>query len=162
MAQNGTAFSQAAMGELHLVEDALREILELTDSAFRNRSEEDARRIEPLVQIVSELNTVLRRNHLRRLSLGECNMYVDSSFSNLGVEFRRIAAVCSNVGVATVVRIHPELADHEHLFFESLHTGGDEEFNAAYESAHDRYFRQMEEPEAPSGPAALSPQSVSG
>ena len=162
MAQNGTAFSQAAMGELHLVEDALREILELTDSAFRNRSEEDARRIEPLVQIVSELNTVLRRNHLRRLSLGECNMYADSSFSNLGVEFRRIAAVCSNVGVATVVRIHPELADHEHLFFESLHTGGDEEFNAAYESAHDRYFRQMEEPGAPSGPAALSPQSVSG
>ena len=153
MAQSGTGFSQAAMGELHVVEDALREILELTEGAFRSRSEEDARRIEPLVQIVSELNALLRRNHLRRLSLGQCNMYADSSFSNLGVEFRRIAAVCSNVGVATVIRIHPELADHEHLYFESLHTGGDAEFNAAYEDAHARYFRQLEESEPPARPA---------
>ena len=156
MAQNGTSFSQAAKEELHVVEDALREILALTDSTFRSRSEEDARRIEPLVQIVSELNTVLRRNHLRRLSSGECNMFADSSFSNLGVEFRRIAAVCSNVGVATVVRIHPELADHEHLYFESLHTGGDAEFNAAYEDAHARYFRQLEESEPPARPADVS------
>ncbi len=156
MAQSGTGFSQAAMGELHVVEDALREILELTEGAFRSRSEEDARRIEPLVQIVSELNALLRRNHLRRLSLGQCNMYADSSFSNLGVEFRRIAAVCSNVGVATVVRIHPELADHEHLYFESLHTGGDAEFNAAYEDAHARYFRQLEESEPPARPADVS------
>ena len=156
MAQSGTGFSQAAMGELHVVEDALREILELTEGAFRSRSEEDARRIEPLVQIVSELNALLRRNHLRRLSLGQCNMYADSSFSNLGVEFRRIAAVCSNVGVATVVRIHPELAAHEHLYFESLHTGGDAEFNAAYEDAHARYFRQLEESEPPARPADVS------
>ena len=156
MAQNGTSFSQAAKEELHVVEDALREILALTDSTFRSRSEEDARRIEPLVQIVSELNALLRRNHLRRLSLGQCNMYADSSFSNLGVEFRRIAAVCSNVGVATVIRIHPELADHEHLYFESLHTGGDAEFNAAYEDAHARYFRQLEESEPPARPADVS------
>ena len=156
MAQNGTSFSQAAKEELHVVEDALREILALTDSTFRSRSEEDARRIEPLVQIVSELNTVLRRNHLRRLSSGECNMFADSSFSNLGVEFRRIAAVCSNVGVATMVRVHPELADHEHLYFESLHTGGDAEFNAAYEDAHARYFRQLEESEPPARPADVS------
>ena len=156
MAQSGTGFSQAAMGELHVVEDALREILELTEGTFRSRSEEDARRIEPLVQIVSELNALLRRNHLRRLSLGQCNMYADSSFSNLGVEFRRIAAVCSNVGVATVIRIHPELADHEHLYFESLHTGGDAEFNAAYEDAHARYFRQLEESEPPARPADVS------
>ena len=72
-------------------------------------------------------------------------MYADSSYSNLGVEFRRIAAVCSNVGVATVVRVHPELADHEHLYFESLHNGTDPAFNAAYEDAHARYFRLLEE-----------------
>jgi phosphate:Na+ symporter len=145
MAQNGTSFSQAAVEELHMVEDALREILELTDLAFRVRDEEAARKIEPLVQIVSELVVILRRNHLRRLSTGQCNMYADSSFSNLGVEFRRIAAVCSNVGVATMVRVHPELADHEHLYFESLHNGSDAEFNAAYEDAHARYFRLLDD-----------------
>ena len=149
MAQSGTSFSQAAVEELHVVEDAIRETLSYTERAFAIRSEKDARKIEPMVQIVSELNAVLRRNHLRRMSLGRCNVYADSSFSNLGVEFRRIAAVCSNVGVATVVRIHPELTDHEHLYFESLHNGSDEEFNRAYEDAYARYFRLLEEAERP-------------
>jgi phosphate:Na+ symporter len=153
MEQSGTSFSPAAVEELHVVEDALREILELTEKAFHSRNEKAARKIEPLVQIVNELNTALRRNHLRRLSLGQCSIYADSSFSNLGVEFRRIAAVCSNVGVATVVRLHPELADHEHLYFESLHNGTDAEFNAAYEAAHARYFRRLEESEQAALPA---------
>ena len=145
MEQNGIRFSTAAVEEIHVVENALREILGLTEKAFRIRNEAAARQIEPLVQIVNELNTALRRNHLRRLSLGQCNMYADSSFSNLGVEFRRIAAVCSNVGVATVVRLHPELADHEHLYFESLHNGHDAEFNLAYEHAHAMYFQLLDE-----------------
>ena len=145
MVQNGTRFSHAAVEELHVVEGALREILDLTEKTFSMRDEDAARKIEPLVQTVNELSTALRRSHLRRLSLGQCNMYADSSYSNLGVEFRRIAAVCSNVGVATVVRVHPELADHEHLYFESLHNGSDPAFNAAYEDAHARYFRLLEE-----------------
>ena len=153
MVQNNTPFSQAAVKELHVMEDVLREILDLTERTFSGRDEESARKIEPLVQIVHELGTVLRRNHLRRMSLGQCNMFADSSFSNLGVEFRRIAAVCSNVGVATVVRLHPELADHEHLYFESLHTGGDAEFNEAYEVAHARYFQRLEASERTEAPA---------
>ena len=162
MAKSGTKFSPAAVEELHVAEDLLREILALAENAFRVRSEKSARKIEPLVQIVNELSTVLRRNHLRRLSLGQCNMYADSSYSNLGMEFRRIAAVCSNVGVATMVRIHPELTDHEHLYFESLHNGSDAEFNADYEAAYARYFRHLEssdqtaqEPAAPSEPAQV-------
>ena len=155
MHQSGTRFSQAAVEELHVVENALREILDLAETSFRIRNEKAARKIEPLVQIVNELTTVLRRNHLRRLSLGQCNMYADSSFTNLGVEFRRIAAVCSNVGVATVVRLHPELADHEHLFFESLHTGSDAEFNATYEAAHARYFPLPGDAELPLSGADL-------
>ena len=86
------------------------------------------------------------------------NAIADSSYSNLGVEFRRIAAVCSNVGVATVVRVHPELADHEHLYFESLHNGRDEEFNAAYEAARSRYYPLLSAAEtAPASDPAPAP-----
>jgi len=149
MSHDGTAFSQTAIGEIHVVESVLRQILENTEKTFRDRDEEAAREIEPLVQIVNELNTVLRRNHLQRLSQGTCSMFADIAFTNLGVEFRRIAAVCSNVGVATVVRIHPELADHEHLYFERLHNGGDVAFNASYEAAHALYFSQLPEGNPP-------------
>ena len=58
-------------------------------------------RIEPQVQVADELITVLKRNHLKRLSRGECNAYADVSFTNLMVELKRVASVCSNVGVAS-------------------------------------------------------------
>ena len=160
MAHDGTDFSHTAIGEIHVVESALRQILDHTEQTFRDRDEKAAREIEPLVQIVNELNTVLRRNHLRRLSLGECSMYADIGFTNLGVEFRRIAAVCSNVGVATVVRIHPELADHEHLYFESLHNGGDAEFNVAYEAAHTRFFSALSEGDHTDSAAAFPSEPI--
>lgn len=138
-----TAFSQTAIDEIGVIVEAIAQILDETEKTFQNRDVKAAHEIEPIVQIVGELITVLKRNHLRRMSLGQCSMYADISFTNLMVELRRIAAVCSNVGVATVVRINPELADHEHLYFESLHDGGDEEFNAAYEEAHAKYFSRL-------------------
>ena len=74
------------------------------------------------------------------MSTGECDAYADTTFSDLLVEYHRIGDVCSNVGIATLVRVHPELADHEHLHFEQLHSGGNEGFDAAYKRAYQRYF----------------------
>lgn len=143
MQKDGTKFSETAMSELRVLEAAIEDILADTEQAFRKRDLEAANRIEPKVQLVGEIVSQLRNNHLHRMSIGQCNVYADVSFSNLMVEFRRIAGVCSNVGVATVVRVHPELADHEHLYFESLHAGGDEDFNKVYQEAYDRFFTAL-------------------
>ena len=140
MAKSGTTFSTTALTELAVLEDATMNILDETEQTFRKRDVDAARRIEPLVQVVAELITQLKHNHLKRMSCGECNVYADASFSDLMVEFRRIASVCSNVGVATMVRVNPELADHEHLYYEQLHEKGDENFNAVYDRARKRYF----------------------
>ena len=145
--KNNTHFSPSAMSELEVVEKALMKILDETQLTFEKRDVDAAARIEPLVQVTEDLITLLRRNHLKRMSTGECDPYANTTFSDLMVEFQRIADVCSNVGVATVVRVHPELADHEHLYFERLHGGGDEAFNAAYESAYDLYFGMFRKPE---------------
>ena len=101
---------------------------------------EAAVRIEPLGQVSGDLITELRKNHLKRMSTGECNAYADTTFSDLLTEYHRIGDVCSNVGIATLVRVKPELADHEHLYFEHLHSSGDETFDAAYRRIHKRYF----------------------
>ncbi|MCR5611133.1 MAG: Na/Pi symporter [Clostridiales bacterium] len=138
--RNNTSFSSAAMSEIAVLESAIMNILDETQQTFAKRDVDAAARIEPLVQVVSDLIAVMRRNHLRRMSTGECNQYANATFTDLMAEFRRIGDVCSNVGVATMVRVQPELADHEHLYFERLHAGADEAFNAAYERAHRRYF----------------------
>ena len=155
--RNGTAFSPAALSELAVLEKVLMNILDETDLTFRKRDVAAAERIEPLVQVTGELIALLKRNHLKRMSTGECNVFADATFSDLMVEFHRIGDVCSNVGVATMVRVHPELADHEHLYFERLHAGSDEAFNAAYDRARQKYFsllqRKTENAQAESGPA---------
>ena len=164
MKRNNTAFSRAALLELGVLEKALLNILDETDLTFRKRDVAAAERIEPLVQVTAELIALLKRNHLKRMSTGECNVYADATFSDLMVEFRRIGDVCSNVGVATMVRVHPELADHEHLYFERLHAGSDQTFNAAYDRARQKYFSLLQKPaeaeppqKAPVPPAATEP-----
>ncbi|MBQ9268021.1 MAG: Na/Pi cotransporter family protein [Oscillospiraceae bacterium] len=143
LSAHGTTYSVAAHRELAILESAISEILAKSEVAFTHRDVDAAYAIEPLVQVVGEIVTQLKRDHLQRMSSGVCNIYADASFTNLMVEFKRIAAVCSNVGVATVVRANPELADHEHLYYESLRSGGNETYNSAFELAHDRFFSQL-------------------
>ena len=158
--RNNTAFSPAALSELAVLENALLHILDETEQTFRKRDVDAAERIEPLVQVVGELIALLKRNHLKRMSTGECNVYADATFSDLMVEFHRIGDVCSNVGVATMVRVHPELADHEHLYYERLHSGSDEAFNAAYDRARQRYFSLLQKPVPKPEVKAEGPQAA--
>ena len=162
--RNNTAFSSAALSELAVLESALMNILDETDRTFRKRDVAAAERIEPLVQVTAELIALLKRNHLKRMSIGECNVYADATFSDLMVDFRRIGSVCSNVGVATMVRVHPELADHEHLYFERLHAGSDRAFNAAFDQARQKYFSLLQkpvpEPPAPQGEPVPHPEEA--
>ncbi len=143
LAKNGTSYSALAISELHILENALYKLLDLAEAAFKKRDIEAAEQIEPLVLVVKELISSLKKNHLKRMSSGECSVIADASFTNLMVDTGRIADICSNIGIATVVRVRPELADHEHLYYEKLHEGGNKEFDAAFDKAHDLYFTQL-------------------
>ena len=134
-----------------MLQDSIDAILIDTEQTFRKRDIQAAYRIEPQAQVAGEIITLLKRNHLQRLSRGECSIFADVTFTNLMVELKRIADVCSNVGVATVVRVRPELADHEHDYYAELHSGGDENFNREYEQAHERYFSRLHREESASG-----------
>ena len=141
--KNNTSFSPAAIAELTVLEEAIKAILDDADLSFRKRDVDAAYRIEPQVLVAGEIISQLKRNHLKRMSSGICNVYADAIFANLMIELKRIADVCSNVGVATVVRVRPELADHVHLYYESLHQGGNENFDAEYGRDYEKYFAQL-------------------
>ena len=138
--RSNTALSQEALSELAVLESAILQLLDESDHTFRRRDVITARQIEPLVQVTKDLIVVLKQNHLKRMRTGECSVLANSTYTDLLIEFQRIGDVCSNVGIATIVRVHPELADHEHLYFDRLHEGGDEVFDAAYQRTHKRYF----------------------
>ncbi len=143
LAENNTAFSDTCKKELSVLQDLIRDILNDTEKAFSERSEDDASAIEPKVHVVNDLIGEMTRNHFTRMSAGECSLLADAIFSNLMAEYKRVAGTCSNTGMATLVRIHPELASREHLFLETLDKTGDAGFKAVLEQTHVKYFDQL-------------------
>ena len=136
--------SRAALSELSVLWQLLDTILNHTAEAFRKQNLAEARRIEPLEQVVDDMVNVLKEHPLNRLRGGECNLFNGSEFFNLLSEAARISDVCSNVGVATVARGIPGINHQIHNYISMLHSGRDEEFNQVYRSAHDEYFKLLQ------------------
>jgi phosphate:Na+ symporter len=139
MAAEKTQFSETCKTELVPLKALIEDMLDDTEKAFTVRDVEAASVIEPKVRVAGELIDELIKNHFIRMSAGECSMLADAAFSNLMGEYKRISSVCSNVGIATLVRIRPELASNEHLFFESLNKGNDESYRSVYEKTKQAY-----------------------
>ena len=145
LAAENASFSPDAQAEIRVMKQLTDEILDHTEQSFRDRDVEAAFAIEPLVELTEELINKLKMNHLGRMVTGECSVYADPCYMNLLTDIQRIADVCSNVGEATLVRVNPELANHEHDYFSSLRSGRDETFNEQYRKAHEHYTGLMNE-----------------
>lgn len=140
-----TLFSEQARSELHVLEDLICNILEYTELAFTKRDVDAARHIEPLEEVVDDMVAELRENHLVRLRRGECSVDSDSIYLNVLSNIEHISDTCSNVGVATVARVHPELSKRAHGYVSQLHSGKDDRFNEEYQNAHMIFFGRLEQ-----------------
>ena len=146
VSENEAGFSDKFKGEIKVLQELIGEILNETEKAFAVQSVQAAARIEPKVRVVTEIINGLTQNHLRRMGSGECSMMADAFFSNLMGEYKRIAGICSNVGIATLVRARPELAEHEHLFFETLNQSDDGEYKQVFDDTYAKYSGRLAEP----------------
>ena len=135
--------SDMAVKELSLVRLLLNSIMDYTKLAFEKRDTDAAAHIEPLEGVMDDLTNTLHDNHLKRLREGKCSVRAGIMFLEILNNAGRISDTCSNVGIATIVRVHPERAQLAHSYISSLHQGDDERYNAEYQKAHDLYFRQL-------------------
>ena len=144
MSDHDAPFSDSALQELAVLEEITYEIMDNTELSFKKRDIDAAYRIGPLEQTVEDVISLLKKHHFDRMCSGKCSMYANASFTNLMTDFMRIASVCSNVGEATIIRVKPELAKEEHIYFTSLRSGNDVDFNAAYSAAYQKYMGRLE------------------
>ena len=144
MNETKTVFSDVARKEMEVLYELLDTIMSQTEQAFARRDEDATEQIEPLVRVAGEFIAQMKKNHFTRMSTGECNIMADVVFTNLLQECKRITDSCSNIGVAIMVRIRPELAEHEHMYFESLQKGVNKNYNKAFDKAHKYYFGKLE------------------
>ena len=143
MAERSVSFSETAKHELDVLHDLISRILSKTELAFKKRSTEAAMEIEPLEEVVDDLVETLKINHLSRLAHDKCNVYTGSDFIDTLGNIERISDTCSNVGLAILARVHPEVAGDGHDYIGFLHSGNDQEFNKQYRQAHEEYFNRL-------------------
>ncbi len=136
-------FTETALKELALTRLLLNNILEYAKTAFEKRDEDSAYHIEPLEEVMNDMIHTLHDNHLARLREGTCSIRAGILLMEILTNLERISDTCSNIGVATIVRVHPETTDIAHTYISSLHQGKDSAFNREYEKARELYFTQL-------------------
>lgn len=143
MQRRGLQFSESAMKEIAVVQELIERILRLAEQAFGKRDIEAANHIEPLEEVVDDLVSALKEGHVDRLRVGECNIDAGAYFLNLLGDLERISDICSNIGIATITRAYPELANRAHEYNSSLHHGDNVRFNEEYRAAHEEFFGRL-------------------
>ncbi|MBQ9968442.1 MAG: Na/Pi cotransporter family protein [Oscillospiraceae bacterium] len=128
--EKNLTFSDEARHELNTVAAAIEEILALTEKSFLENDGQLATKVEPLEQVVDQLITKVKANHIARLQRGECSIVLGFILSDLLHSFSRISDHCSNVAVTVIEVEHNSFDTHQYL--NAVKYGDDdfaEEFN---------------------------------
>ncbi|MBQ6490633.1 MAG: Na/Pi cotransporter family protein [Solobacterium sp.] len=141
--KKGVRLSEMAIGELDVLESLLKQIMDEAEKAFASRDVEAAKRIEPLEEVVDDMVEIIRQQHLHRLEVGLCTVTAGTCFVDVIHDMERISDTCSNVGLAIIARVQPELYEKVHEYIYNLHSGNDESFNAQYKAAREKYINQL-------------------
>ncbi len=136
-------FSDEALSELRVIRALTGEILSAATRSFENRDVDAAMTIEPMEEVMDDMVAALRENHLSRLLHNRCTVEVEPDYLNLLSDLERISDICSNIGIATILRVMPESAKSAHEYTSNLHSGRDERFNQLYKKTYDHYFSRL-------------------
>ena len=92
-------FSESAARELTILEDAIREITNLTIFSFANSSYDNALRVDPLEEVIDDICDTMKANHVERISRQECTLEHGFVFNDIITDYERISDHCSNVAL---------------------------------------------------------------
>ena len=130
------AFSEDARRELNVLSDAIRDIVKLTIGAFVSDNVADAKRVEPLEQLIDQLSDEIKLRHVDRLRAGNCTIELGFILSDVLNNFERISDHCSNIAVAIIELGHNSFQTHEYL---NMVKTDDEEFRQLFNTYKAQY-----------------------
>ena len=135
--KKGLKFSEGAGKELRVYSQAVKDIVELSVHVFLNEDVEDAKKVEPMEELIDDLNAKIKTHHIRRLQSGKCTLELGFILSDVMTDFERVSDHCSNIAVC-VSQIHSGGFDtHEYLQY--VKSGNDEDFEKEYHMLKEKY-----------------------
>ncbi len=131
------AFSEKATKEMAVVTDAIKEILENATLSFINDDAQVASLVEPLEQVIDNLQKRLKAKHILRLQNNECTIELGFIFTDLLTNFERVSDHCSNIAVYTM-QLPTDMLD-AHKYLHKIKTAATGEFVDNYNMYEEKY-----------------------
>ena len=144
MRDEGRSFSENAKAELKVMTDAVLEIIRLTVDAIEKDSEESARRIEPLEEVIDDMVLALRNRHAARLREGICVVDSGLIFLEALTHLERAADQCSSIALQLLGKNNAEIMKNHHRYLTELHSSGDSSYVAEQEMRRAQYLVALE------------------
>lgn len=131
------SFSDKARAELDVYEAALREIVTMTYNVFARDDAELATHVEPLEEVIDNLNDEVKKKHVKRLRKGKCTIGLGFILSDLTTNYERVADHCSNIAACLIQTKVDTLETHEYI--DNLKENDAIRFNREYKEYRKKY-----------------------
>ena len=122
-------FSVTTKEELSVMLTAVREIMDNAMMSFVHNDIQVAVRVEPLEEVIDDLQVALRSNQIERLRIGESTIELGFILSDLLTNLERVADHCSNIAGCVIEIANNSLGMHSYA--EGLRRGNE---------VYDKYF----------------------
>lgn len=112
MYSKNITFSDEAKADIDVMKRALFDILELTVTALETGDLSLAKKVEPLEEVIDELNYGIKARHITRLQNGACTLELGFVLSDLLTNFERVSDHCSNIAVNLIQSRNSTMDNH--------------------------------------------------
>lgn len=130
-------FSEKAKGELVTYGEAVKEIMDLSVEAYKSGSMALAERVEPLKEVIDDLNVKIKNHHVKRLRKGKCTIELGLSLSDILTNYERVADHCSNIAVCLIQVEEDGFETHEYL--NEVKQKDNKDFQNLYQMYYNKY-----------------------
>lgn len=131
-------FSEKASAELDIFTNAIKDIVNTAIEVFEKEDLELATYVEPLEEVIDNINVELKSRHVRRLREGKCTIELGFVLSDITTNFERVADHCSNIAVC-LIQIQENVFD-THEYLEKIKQKDNREFSILYDGYKERYM----------------------
>lgn len=142
-ADTDVAFSETALKEFEIIQDAIAEILRLTIEAMTDENDYVARRIEPLEEVIDDMVLLLKNRHRDRLCQGICSINGGLIFLDVLTYLERTADQCSSIAMLLLGKHNEAISQNHHLYMQELHASTDQSYLAEQENRRAQYLTPL-------------------
>ena len=141
---DGKQFSDNAMEELRIAFDAVYEIFDTVNMAYKDKDPVMASRVEPLEEVIDDLVENMNARHVYRMVNSLCDAITGIHYQAILTNIEHISDKCSDIAVYILEREYQGIFGHEHTYVHDLHHSNDIDYADMYQTDYNKYFGKLE------------------